>query len=132
MSMGTLTFGSIARMNDYRSLLALSAKQRQAKPSPISKASSQIPTGKVDARTEQALEWSGLRTKGTKNDSSKPSYLAGLNTFSSEIKTPNYQAPDLELAYSFSSIKKILAYRDSLEARSDEQNIPSGISPESS
>ncbi len=101
--MGTFTFASIARLSDYRNSFTTPVKQAQPVTSSIPLVSSKIPTGPVDARTEQALKWSGLSSSNSNTSST------------------SYNAPDLDLAYSFSSIKGILAYRDALVARNSEQ-----------
>lgn len=102
--MGTFTFASIARLSDYRNSFTTPVKPAQQGSNSIPLVSSQIPTGPVDARTEQALKWSGLSSANSTN------------------RPTSYKAPDLDLAYSFSSIKGILAYRDALVARNSEQS----------
>ncbi len=113
--MGTLTFSSLARLSDYRSPLTSTANQGRSKATPIPTVSSQIPTGKVDARTEQALQWSGLKAGSSQNESAPSSLFSSPDAFSHQSA-----APSLDFAYSFASIKGILAYRDALLARSPE------------
>lgn len=126
MSSGALTFGSLARLSDYRSNLASNAKQGLSKAGqPMSFVSARIPSGNVDARTEQALQWSGLKPASAKNADPQSKLFAGSNAFSEQIAAPNYAAPDLDFTYSLASIKGILAYRDALLSR----NSTSGDQP---
>ncbi|MCH6256541.1 hypothetical protein MLD52_08275 [Puniceicoccaceae bacterium K14] len=117
--MGNFTFSSLARINDYRNDLIKTANEQQSKATPVSPISSQIPTGSVDARTEQALNLSGLNPSGAKNETSISPLFANA-----ESPSPQFTAPDLDFTYNLTSIKGILAYQDVLRARSAEATTP--------
>lgn len=114
--MGSLTFSSLARIDGYRKNLSTIAKQEQSKDTPISPVSPLIPTGAVNAGTEEALQLSGLKAASTQGDTTSLSPLfAG-----SETSDFQYTAPSLDFTYNLASIKGILAYRDALLARNSD------------
>jgi len=120
MSIGALTFGSLASLSEYRNKLSSTSKQGQAKTSSIPIISPQFPTGPVDARTDQALEWSGIKSATRKGGTSQSALFAGHDASSRQNSAPSYKAPNLDFTYSLASIKGILSYRAVLLARSSE------------
>ncbi len=122
MSIGSLTFNSLARLHDYRSNQSSTAPQERSKAKPISLVSPQIPTGTVNEYTDQALQWSGLKPAPKGQYSAFSAFMAGSTSSFQPPASSSYQMPEpaLDFAYSFASIKGILAYRDALQARIEE------------
>ncbi|EDY81450.1 hypothetical protein VDG1235_1068 [Verrucomicrobiia bacterium DG1235] len=126
MTSGTFTFSSIARLSDYQTSLAETAKKRQAEATPAITNSPSIPTGPVDPRTDQALLWSGLKSAESSKDSSQAFSFSGLGNTPALTTSAGFQAPDIDLAYNFVTMQNAFAYRDAVLSRNPDASSTLG------